>query len=524
MNRNQQLNKRFLDILSGSTDVERHKTLFLEGLSLQEDPAACVSKIVESKNGLSAVQQAMRHDLSAKFINGLGSTVIGFLLRANDLGDVLDTVLLHILDPPIFWNKFCEEFDKGNLDKNAESVFAQLLAYLLRMENKDSSRYRDRAKQPSIFNRLTSSEHPEVRAAANLIKEILSTASATSAASTPEGPGGRHDNDFINFRDISIVPTADEIQCTKKAFFRHAALLDDPNSKETRIADYLDNTFRLLREDMLYELKEELQPILAKNGNDKKKGPRGTVIEGLCIAGVYTGSDDQRTRTRHGIVLQCSVDFKIFHKVKDSDRKNFLKTDSRGSKFLSHQSLACLIADGQLLALGTILRMEELLIKKPPSVVIQICGEASFVKTLLRLNAAKEVKLVQTNTAIFSFEPVLRVLQTMKVVPLVEEILFWENGIPICSPSVTISQITTPLARNPSMDIQPLLGTPTSIKLDGAQAISLLTGLNQRVSLIQGPPGMSVQLRSGTLSNQLECRDWQVIYWGTTRQGPARLL
>ncbi|KAF8436537.1 P-loop containing nucleoside triphosphate hydrolase protein [Boletus edulis BED1] len=501
MDRKKQITKRFLDILRGSTDVDRHKTHFLEGLSLQEDPAACVSNIVDSSHGLSAVQQAMRHDLSTKFMNGLGSSVIDYLLRANDLGDVLNTVLLHILDPPIFWNKFCDEFEKGNLDEHAESAFARLLVYLLRMENKHASRYRDRAKQLPILNRLIDSNYPEVEAAANLINEILSTASLTSAASTPEGPGGRHDNDFISFREISIVPTSAEIQCTKKAFFRHATLLDDPNAKETRIADYLDNTFRLLREDMLYELKDELQPILTKNS--KKRGPRGTVIEGLSITGVFTGAEDQRTRTRHGIVLQCRGDFKIFHGVNDSDRKTFLKTHPRGSKFLSHQSLACLIADGQLLALGTILRVEDLLAKKPPSVVIQISAEASFVKTLLKLNAAKDVKLIQTNTAIFSFEPVLKVLQTMKIVPLAGEILFWETGIPICSPSATIPQITVSLARNPSMDIQPLLGTPTSIKLDSAQADSLLAGLNQRVALIQGPPGTGKSFIGALLAKAL---------------------
>ncbi|KAG8221421.1 P-loop containing nucleoside triphosphate hydrolase protein [Butyriboletus roseoflavus] len=473
MDRKRQLNKRFLDILSGSTDVERHKALFLEGLSLQDDPAACVSKIVESKHGLSAVQQAIRHDLSTRFMNGLGTNVINYLLRANDVGDILDTVLLHILSPPIFWNTFCE-FEKGNLDENAESVFAQFLAYLLRMENTDTSCYRDRAKQPSIFNRLVGSDHPEVRAATNLIKEILSTASVTSALSTPEGPGGRHDNDFMNFRDISIVPTVNEIQCTKKAFYRHASLLDDPTAKETRIADYLDNTFRLLRADMLYQLKEELQPILTKD--NKKKRQRGTVIEGLCV--------------------------RRLQNIKDSDRMTALK-DPRGSKFLSYQSLACLIADGQLLTLGTILRVEDLLVKKPPAVVFQICGEASFVKALPKLNTAKEVKLVQTNTAIYSFEPVFRVLQTMKIVPLAEEILFWENGIPIGSPSIIISKITILLARNPSMDIQPLLGTQTPIKLDQAQAVSLLTGLNQRVSLIQGPPGTGKSFIGALLAKAL---------------------
>lgn len=202
----------------------------------------------------------------------------------------------------------------------------------------------------------------------------------------------------------------------------------------------------------------------------------------------------------------------------------FLKKDPRGSKFLGHQSLACIIADGQFLALGTILRVEDLLVKKPPSIVFQICGGASFINTLLNLNAATEVKLIQTNTAIYSFEPVLKVLQTMKIVPLAEDILFWENGNPIGSPSTTIPQISVPLARNSSMDIQSLLRTPTPIKLDQAQAISLLTGLNQRVSLIQGPPGTFVQLHGRTLSNWLECRDWQVIYWSTTRQGPTRFL
>ena len=499
MDRKQQLNKRFLDILSGSTDVDRHKALFLEGLSLQDDPAACVSSIVTSSHGLSAVQQAMRHDLSTKFMNGLGVTVIDYLLRAKELGDVLDTVLLQILDPPIFWDKFCEEFEKGSLDEAAESVFAQLLAYLLRMENKDTSRYRDRAKKPSIFDRLMNSDQPEVKAVATLINEILSTTSVSSAASTPEGPGGRHDNDFINFRDIAIVPTSDEVQCTKKAFFRHATLLDDPNTKDTRPADYLDNTFRLLREDMLYQLKEELQPILTKNS--KKRGPRGAVVEGLRIVDVYTGSNDQRNRTRHGIVLQCSGDFKILHNIKDSDRITFLKKDPRGSKFLGHPSLACLLADGQLLALGTILWVEELMVKKPPAVVIQVCEEASFVKTLLNLNTAKEVKLVQTNTAIFSFEPVLKVLQTMKTVTLAEEIVLLEHGIPIRSPCTIVSTLTVPLARNPTMDIQPFLKTPTSIRLDGAQADSLIAGLNQRVALIRGPPGTSVHLRCRALGD-----------------------
>ena len=31
-------------------------------------------------------------------------------------------------------------------------------------------------------------------------------------------PGGRHDNDFENFRDIQLVPTDDEIKCEAQSW------------------------------------------------------------------------------------------------------------------------------------------------------------------------------------------------------------------------------------------------------------------------------------------------------------------
>ncbi|KIJ16089.1 hypothetical protein PAXINDRAFT_132700, partial [Paxillus involutus ATCC 200175] len=497
MDRAKQLEKRFHDVLRGKLALERIKRHFLEGLCAQPDPVACVNDIVESARGLESVQDAMRSDLNAKFINSLGSNVVKYLLRANGVGEILDTVLLKILDPPLFWNKFCEEFEKGNLDDEAQHVFAQLLVHLLKMENKDTTRYRDLAKKPSILSKVLSSDQPDIRAAGSLIKEILSTTSL-AVISGPAGPGGRHDNDLINFREISIIPTADEAQCTKAAFFRHASILDDPDAKETRIADYLDNTFRLLREDMLHELKEEIQFILPS----KKKGrQRGVMIEGLRLVDVYTGTDGRSTP--YGLVLQCDTDLKIFNGVKDKDRLSFLTKDHRGSKFLSNQSLACLIVDGKILSFGTIQRVEVLMAKKPPSVVIQVHGEASVTKTLLQLNSAKEVKLIQINTAIYSFEPVLKVLQKTHIIPLAAEILFWEKGAAIGSPPNPTTQITMALARNPSMDIQPLLNTPTSIKLDNSQALSLLAGLNQRVSLIQGPPGTGKSFIGALLAKAL---------------------
>jgi len=61
------------------------------------------------------------------------------------------------------------------------------------------------------------------------------------------------------------------------------SFFDYPEGKETRIRHYLDNTFRLLREDTMYELKEELDTALKK----KQGRHRGLVVDGIQMIGIY---------------------------------------------------------------------------------------------------------------------------------------------------------------------------------------------------------------------------------------------
>lgn len=55
-----------------------------------------------------------------------------------------------------------------------------------------------------------------------------------------DGPGGRHDNDFADFRRISIFPTRDELSSTIPPFFRLAKEIANVDPAE-RIGVYLDN-------------------------------------------------------------------------------------------------------------------------------------------------------------------------------------------------------------------------------------------------------------------------------------------
>ena len=125
--------------------------------------------------------------------------------------------------------------------------------------------------------------------------------------------------------------------------------------------------------------------------------------------------------------------------------------------------------------------------------MIQLEGGASIEKTLLRLQSPDDTRLIQIDTALFAFEPVLKALQNTQFIPLSEELLFWKDGNLVGSALVTATRVTRPLAMNPSLDLLGLLQTPTRIVLDKAQAASLLAEPTQRLSLIQGPPGDAFQ-------------------------------
>lgn len=82
---------------------------------------------------------------------------------------------------------------------------------------------------------------------------------------------------FIDFCGIAILPTADELSSNKNAAPRRPSYLDDPEGKKARVADYLDNTFRLLRDDMMHELKEDTDTALKK----KQRRQRGLIFDGI---------------------------------------------------------------------------------------------------------------------------------------------------------------------------------------------------------------------------------------------------
>ncbi|KAG6919535.1 hypothetical protein DXG01_005125 [Tephrocybe rancida] len=479
------LTKLFDTISQGRQPVTpENAELFIEAICSQQDRAACLRKIISSKAGLNSLQSALRFHLIPAFFNGPCTDLLVYLqlpeLKDIGGGSFLTEILLKIVEPAIFWDPFLQSFKERALEKGGQIGFAWLLHHLVSLPPPQSDEYRVQAT--IVLKSLLNASDNDLKAIGRHIQLVLE---ASSAGSLPVGgisPGGRHDNDFVDFRQIVILPTSEEIISTEKPFLRRSAAVDD-TEKSSRVATHLDNQFRLLREDMLYEMREDVQVAFGK-----KKGHRKPLmISDLVLKGLHFGTSDRKSKW--GFILECKNDIQGLKDAKN--RKKFLEShDNRN--FLRHQSVGCLVVDGEIITFATLNRDQGFLEKKPPSIVLQVEGELAVTKTLLKLKSSGDIRFVLVDTAIFAFEPVLKVLQRANTLPLSPELLLWDADSVLSEVDVqppNLVELVRALRFNPQHDIQQMLGLTTSIRLDRSQAGSLIAGLTQKVSLIQGPPG-----------------------------------
>jgi hypothetical protein len=160
--------------------------------------------------------------------------------------------------------------------------------------------------------------------------------------------------------------------------------------------------------------------------------------------------------------------------------------------------MTCILINDEVIGFGSIHRDEDLLSKQPPVFIVHLAGEANTVNVLTRLKTAKNVKMVQIDTALFAYEPVLKAIQDIKDLPLAEELLFWTKDSTTRPPSFVEPDIVAALKMNPDCELKSYLATSSSVKLDQQQALSLIAGLTRKVSLIQGPPGEFIHLNQST--------------------------
>ena len=484
------LNKQFQGITSGKITVSPNNAkTYLEAIYKQLNPVDCFSTVMTSEPGRAALLKAIEYDLSIQFFNKEIASLIRYLqdenLAAINNGQLLDDIITNLVGRKLFWTEFRKAFLEEKLDENGTFSFGWLYWKLCRSSSPATQAYRSDSDMTIIIQRLKSSTNVDIQKIGMKIYDVYSAAQSIGPLemSVTTAPGGRHDNDFADFRQITILPTQEEIECKDTAFLRPSSFLEDPATKPNRVALHLDNQFRLLREDMLSELKEELQ--LAKG--EKKGFRRGVMIKGLSLLDTHCGPPEKRDKDKLGLVCVCEKDLPQLEKFSGpAERNAFLKDKTN---FFKHQSLTCLMVGKVIIAFATIHRDEQRLIKNPPEIVLQFEDEISMRKALYNFKMQNEITLVQINTAIFAFEPVLKGLQRAKSLPLSKELILWEEGDHLEDVEIQAEPVIRALRTNPKENLKRILNTPKDIILDSSQVRSLISGLTQKVSLIQGPPG-----------------------------------
>ncbi|VDC00511.1 unnamed protein product [Peniophora sp. CBMAI 1063] len=482
--RRARLERMFDMVLRGKQDITpQNAALFLEAACLQK-PLEFMDRITSETRGLEILQQAMLSDLEPARLNGQAAQVISILqdpaLAAVAGGSVLQQIVAKLGSVQLLISAYKRSLLSRSLDDSGQLAFIWLLTQLCGLPGDAGASHREFASD--CVEVFLDSTNLDVKSRAQVLQRAASSTTASSIH-TAHGPGGRHDNDFVGIREIAILPTSDEIQCKKPPFLLRALELE-AIPEDSRPAAHLENQFRLLREDMKYELLDELEKL-----QGRRKGNRAFTIEGLRLHGVK-GSEGARDRniSPWGLQLECVEDLPFFRRDQPQDRKAYLTKEKR---LLKHRSLACLIVDNEIVAFPTVHRDEELLARALPVIVLILEGETAIMQTLLKLRTADPatVRLLQVETAVFAYEPVLKALQRMSAPALSEELFLWEEGLPTEAPPHLPDRIVASLQKDPHQDLAPLLGSPDKIILDSAQSTSLLAALTQRVSLIQGPPG-----------------------------------
>jgi len=487
--RAEKLKKHLTAVLRGNTPLTRsNNSLFLEAICASPDAAHFVHNVVNSEKGLASLTSAMRFDLSIQFHNGSATKLLQYLssspeVASIDSGDYLRRVVDAIVDPPFFWKSFSDAFKGSHLQGPAQVCFAWLLLHLVSRPSESAAVYRELAQEGNIMPALLNSADSDARLYAQKIKHILSTVGVAIPADLEDGPGGRHDNDFTDFRQISILPTADELTSKEKPFLRVGTSLPSDDSQAS-ISLYLDNLFRLYREDMLFGMREEVQVLL----KIKKGKHRGFLYPGLRLEGQFYEDADGKS-CKWGLVFRYPSDLYQFKAKKLKDYKLRQKFLSENRHILRHLSQTCLIVDNQITAFPTIFRNEECLAKNPPEICLQFEDKDSIAKTLLKLASAQNVQLIQINAPVFAYEHVLKALQETRNLPLTNELLYFTGESMLDYPPDYPKHIVDTIKANPGLNLRSLVKAPKDVYLDEAQASSLLAGLTRRLAVIQGPPG-----------------------------------
>ncbi|KAI9159145.1 NFX1-type zinc finger-containing protein 1 [Paramyrothecium foliicola] len=458
-----------------------------------KSPSYFVEMIISRPNALGILCSAVRSDLNPVFMEEHTLPLIGQLANPDvqnlNGGDFLDRIVYGIVYPSSFWDAIMIAHQTDRLTTENIRVFGWLCFQVANSRNheKELVKHYEDVAIVVASNVLANSPVPEVQLLHRRIEKILETRKTDGLRIFDARlglPGGRHDNDFSDYREIALMPTHDELRSEDFPFLQR---LEDvfASASDLSAQTYLDWLFRALREDMLAELREDFQGAFRPS----KRRRRPFILGSLTYAGYDVGIDNRSSPC--AVDIGCGLGLEMLANASKEKAKNILCNDKN---FLKHQALVVLCSDNNIVAFGTLRRNETKLLYQPPVVTVRFDEPTAMEKAVqsLALSGPTSLSLVVINTATFAYIPILQQLQRIRELPLEAHLLTPGNATNELDLPERLVALTSEWKETLKQgDTVLLLNTSLRkpIEVRGAQLEALLIGLTHPVAQIQGPPG-----------------------------------
>ncbi|KAL7934607.1 P-loop containing nucleoside triphosphate hydrolase protein [Trichoderma chlorosporum] len=527
------LEKLFYSFINGDRVVQSSQEAkqFFEAVEIVCDHTSavtCIERILERKEGLNTVRVATRSSLSKSFITTATSAFLKRILHPsiktiND-GSFLDKLLNEVLSPSTLWTTLLGFYQSNQLEGDSLVVFASLCLEIVSSSSPNIQVLSPDVESLMRSHSLTKSPSEEARSLGYRIEKVIQLRSgpATASVDTNYSPGGRHDNDFADFRQISIFPTADEVSSKQEPFLQR---LDDVFEipRESRTSNYISWLFRLLREDMLADLREDLQIAWGQ----KKAKYKPLCLGGLNLIGYDLGAFNREKPFT--LMVQCHEGIVFPQNKRSPEAKKKYLDEFRN--FVKYGSIGTLCLDKSIIAFGSIIREVDWLIRDPPVVGIQVTDNAGLklaIRALWGQNASR-LKFYIVDTATFSYEPILQRLKEVTEIPIENAILDPAGPPSKYDPPPKLQSFIQDLKRclrnKSTVDLGATLGIKRPLLVRDAQLESLIKGLENPVGQIQGPPGTGKSFIGAIIARVLmELTEYRILVLSYTNHALDQFL
>lgn len=476
--------------------------LFLEAASLVSNtkgPSSAAESLVAIKSGLETLMAAVRIDLRPRFIV---ASILPYMKHIIDPrvktvgnGHFLAAILDAILVPATFWSALLQAHRDGEIQKDGLEplkTFASLCLEIISSQSDSLNSHHADIEAIMKGSSLLNAPSVEVRVLAQRIQKVIHLRMKSVSVQHECSPGGRHDNDFSDFRDILIYPTNDEILSSEKPFLQR---LEDvfETAMDDRARTYLGWLFRLLREDMLAELREDLQ---AAWGQTKRKR-RPISFSSLTLLGGSNAGNPNPPR-RHPstsrpylLDLHCGTELQYLVDWPEEKKTKFLDNPKAVFK---HNSFGALCVGSNVIAFGNMMKNNVALGKGQFG--FQVSGLVGLKNAVEALTGSQrdKIKLFVVDTPTFAYEPILRRLQDITELPLEDQLLDPKADKTAVEQLAPMKALVEGLQS--ALDSRKVVTLKSSfnLRLGGAQLESTINGLTSSLALIQGPPGTGKSL------------------------------